>query len=134
MAREISDKDGQSSIYTLILVSQPIEQPPGAKSAEQITYRIGQIVGQLIAGFLAHPERHWPKLFAGEFWSKYPFSLPCFVGAGFALCAVVYAAIVLREVGLPSCGIFLASQTIPLDTLHQNPSPPPIRVSCDRRR
>ena len=55
-------------------------------------------MGQPIGGFLVHPERHWPKLFAGAFWAKYPFSLPCFVGAGFALSAVAYAAIVLEEV------------------------------------
>ena len=61
-------------------------------------YRLGQVVGQPIGGFLAHPERQWPKVFSGKFWAKYPFSLPCFVGAGFALSAVAYAAIVLEEV------------------------------------
>ena len=61
---------------------------------------MGQVVGQPIGGFLAHPERHWPTLFAGKFWAKYPFSLPCFIGAGFAFCAVANAATVLKEVSL----------------------------------
>ena len=67
---------------------------------EQVSYRTGQIVGQPIGGFLAHPERHWPELFAGKFWAKYPFSLPCFFGAGYALCVIAYASIVLKEVHL----------------------------------
>ena len=131
MAGEMSDKDSQSNIYTLLMVSQPIEQPPSAKSAEQIAHRMGQIVGQLISGFLAHPERHWPKLFAGEFWAKYPFSLPCFVGAGFALCAVAYAAIVIKGVGLPLIPTISSLSDISSRPLHQNPSPPPIRVVVD---
>jgi len=119
MAGEMSDEDSQSNIYTLLMVSQPIEQPPSAKSSEQVAYRMGQIVGQPISGFLAHPERHWPRLFAGKFWAKYPFSLPCFVGAGFALCAVAYAAIVLKEVGLP-----LMPNISSLSGVSSRPSPP----------
>ena len=76
-------------------------------------------MGQPIGGFLSHPERHWPKIFAGEFWVKYPFSLPCFVGAGFALSAVAYAAIVLEEVGLPPGYNRFASHMLLLDPLHQ---------------
>ena len=92
-------------------------------------YRIGQVVGQPIGGFLAHPERHWPKTFAGKFWAKYPFSLPCFVGAGFAFSAVTYAAIVLKEVRISrrlqsSCISQDSSRPFPLGviaTIHRIP-------------
>lgn len=90
-------------------------------------YRIGQIVGQPIGGFLAHPERHWPKIFAGTFWAKYPFSLPCFVGAGFALSAVAYAAIVLEEVHLSHR---LQSSCISCDS--SRPFPPEVIVTVRR--
>ena len=89
---------------------------------------MGQVVGQPIGGFLAHPERHWPKVFAGTFWAKYPFSLPCFVGAGFALSAVAYAAIVLEEVRFPLGHNPLASYVLLLDSLPQESSPPSIEV------
>jgi hypothetical protein len=101
MAGEISDKDSQSRVYTLIAVGHPRRgHPASSKPTMQVSYRIGQTVGQPIGGLLAHPERRWPELFAGGFWAEYPFSLPCFVGAGFALCAVAFAAIELEEVGL----------------------------------
>jgi hypothetical protein len=89
---------------------------------------MGQVVGQPIGGFLSHPERHWPKAFAGKFWAKYPFSLPCFVGAGFALCAVSYAAIVLEEVRFPFGYNPLTSHMFLLDPRHQESSPPFIEV------
>ncbi|KAF9518491.1 hypothetical protein BS47DRAFT_1358788 [Hydnum rufescens UP504] len=67
-----------------------------------ITYRLGQIIGLPLGGFLAHPERQFPNtFFDGPFWQKYPFVLPCFVGAAFALFAVVLGSFFLEET-LPS--------------------------------
>ncbi len=86
-------------------------------------------MGQPIGGFLAHPERHWPKVFAGEFWAKYPFSLPCFVGAGFALCAVAYATIALKEVRLPFGYNLLASHVIHVSS---RPFPPRVIAAIHR--
>jgi hypothetical protein len=56
-------------------------------SLDRITYRR-----------LSSPsERHF-SLFSGKFWRAYPFALPCFVGAGFAISAVIVGSIFLKEV------------------------------------
>ncbi|KLO14776.1 MFS general substrate transporter [Schizopora paradoxa] len=52
-----------------------------------IAYRMGQIVGQPIGGVTSHPERQL-SLFDTPFWNKYPFALPCFISAAFAIVAV----------------------------------------------
>lgn len=63
-----------------------------------ISFRIGQIIGLPLGGFLSHPERHSPGLFGGAFWRAYPFALPCFVGAGIAIVAVLLGIIYVEEV------------------------------------
>jgi hypothetical protein len=71
-------------------------------------YRLGQIIGLPLGGFLAHPERQFPNtFFDGPFWQKYPFVLPCFFGAAFALFAVALGTIFLDEVrcGTPSSSL-----------------------------
>jgi len=47
----------------------------------QIFWRIGSLVGPLMGGALAEPQDRWPKLFAGSFWGRYPYFLPCAVSA-----------------------------------------------------
>jgi len=34
-----------------------------------------------MGGTLARPQDRWPNLFAGQFWAKYPYFLPCAVAA-----------------------------------------------------
>lgn len=63
-----------------------------------LTYRLGQIIGLPLGGFLAHPERHFPSIFSTPFWLYYPFLLPCLVGAGFAFLGVLLGLIFLKEV------------------------------------
>lgn len=58
---------------------------------------MGQIVGQPIGGLLSHPERNIP-FFDTPFWNKYPFALPCFISAGFAVFALIFGALVIEEV------------------------------------
>lgn len=65
-----------------------------------IAYCAGQIMGQAFGGILAHPERRFP-LFDHPFWRRYPFALPCFVGAGYAFFFAIFGFLVLRET-LPS--------------------------------
>ncbi|KAF8311040.1 MFS general substrate transporter [Clavulina sp. PMI_390] len=81
MLGELTDKSTQDQAFVGLILS----------------YRIGQIVGLPIGGFLAHPERTWAKLFDGGFWRDYPFALPCFVGAGFAFFAVGCGMLFLPE-------------------------------------
>jgi len=61
-----------------------------------IAYCAGQILGQAFGGILAHPERHF-KLFDSPFWYRYPFALPCFVGAGYAAFWAITGFLTLRE-------------------------------------
>jgi MFS family permease len=65
-----------------------------------IFYRLGQVIGQPLGGFLAHPERNFP-IFRSQFWYDYPFSLPCFVAAGVAIIAIILGSLFLEET-LPS--------------------------------
>ena len=81
MAAEMSTKVDEAQIFTWIGVA----------------YRTGQVLGQPIGGALAHPERRFPKLFNTEFWRAYPYALPCFVAAGYALLCALVGQIVLKE-------------------------------------
>jgi len=80
MLAEITDKSEQGT----------------ALSGFSIAYRMGQIVGQPIGGLLSHPERNIP-FFDTPFWNKYPFALPCFISAGFAVFALIFGALVIEE-------------------------------------
>ena len=81
MAAEMSSKSDEAHIFTLIGVA----------------YRTGQVLGQPVGGALSHPERQFPKLFDTDFWRAYPYALPCFVGAGYALLCALVGQIVLKE-------------------------------------
>lgn len=50
-----------------------------------------------LGGLLAHPERNF-SLFRTKFWIEYPFVLPCFVAAGFAVFVVILGFFFLEEV------------------------------------
>lgn len=62
-----------------------------------ISFRLGQIVGQPVGGGLSHPEKRWPRLFGNPFWRSFPYALPCFVGAAYAVITVIVGQIVLKE-------------------------------------
>ncbi|KIM24918.1 hypothetical protein M408DRAFT_26703 [Serendipita vermifera MAFF 305830] len=81
MVAEMSSKSEESYIFTLLGVA----------------YRTGQVLGQPIGGALAHPERRFPELFGSAFWRKYPYALPCFVGAAYALVCAFIGQLVLKE-------------------------------------
>jgi MFS family permease len=81
MASEMSTKETESYIFTMI----------------GVVYRTGQILGQPVGGSLSHPERHFPALFDHPFWRAYPYALPCFVGAAYALVCAILGQIILRE-------------------------------------
>src|SRR5258708_8486848 len=71
-----------------------------AFAAVSIRYRMGQIIGLPLGGYLAHPERQWPQLFSGSgawggFWKSYPFIFRCLVGAAFAFMRVLLWLFVL---------------------------------------
>jgi MFS family permease len=90
-----------------------------AFSALTLAYRVGQMVGLPIGGFLAHPERHFPSVFNTAFWLYYPFLLPCLAGAGFALLGATLGLIFLKEVSsclIPS--LFCPSINSPARRLH----------------
>ncbi|KAG1740067.1 MFS general substrate transporter [Suillus lakei] len=46
-----------------------------------IIWCLGGFFGFVIGGTLARPQDRWPNLFAGQFWTKYPYFLPCAIGA-----------------------------------------------------
>ncbi|KAG2128576.1 MFS general substrate transporter [Suillus clintonianus] len=46
-----------------------------------ITWCIGGFFGFMMGGTLARPQDRWPNLFAGQFWAKYPYFLPCAIAA-----------------------------------------------------
>lgn len=63
----------------------------------QAVIPIGAAVGPLYGGILAKPHDHWPGLFSGIFWQKYPYFLPCIVSALLAAVVLVVAALFLKE-------------------------------------
>ncbi|KAG1742471.1 major facilitator superfamily domain-containing protein [Suillus lakei] len=58
---------------------------------------IGSFFGPLMGGTLARPQDHWPALFSGTFWGKYPYFLPCAVAACLLVLALVVMSIFLEE-------------------------------------
>lgn len=42
-----------------------------------------------MGGALARPQDRWPNIFAGQFWAKYPYFLPCAVAASVVLVSFV---------------------------------------------
>lgn len=88
-----------------------------------VAYRTGQTIGLPIGGFLAHPERQWPRAFDNDFWRTYPYDLPCFVGAGTAFFAVFWGMIFVKEVrptGARSDAVsaFWVSRFVPSERIH----------------
>jgi MFS family permease len=81
MASELVSKEMETHVFSTLSAS----------------YRIGQVVGQLFGGTLAHPDTKFPVLFSTPFWKQYPYGLPCFVGAGYSLVCAILGQIILKE-------------------------------------
>jgi len=64
------------------LIAEKIEPKHGVHGFHSVKYRIGQTVGLPIGGLLSNRKDAGGDCH-NEFWSMYPFALPCFVGAGF---------------------------------------------------
>ncbi|KAJ7473393.1 major facilitator superfamily domain-containing protein [Mycena latifolia] len=58
-----------------------------------VVWDVGAAFGPLVGGLLARPQDHFPRLFSGTFWSRFPYFLPSLVVAGFLFlaCFVVLA-------------------------------------------
>ncbi|KAJ7434859.1 major facilitator superfamily domain-containing protein [Mycena latifolia] len=58
-----------------------------------VLWDVGAAFGPLVGGLLARPQDHFPRLFSGIFWSRFPYFLPCLAVAGilFLTCFVVWA-------------------------------------------
>jgi MFS family permease len=54
-----------------------------------ITWCFGSFLGFVMGGALARPQDRWPNIFAGQFWAKYPYFLPCAVAASVVLVSFV---------------------------------------------
>lgn len=70
-----------------------------------VAYRVGQIIGLPIGGYLAHPEINFPRVFGeegiigfGGFWKRWPYVLPCVVGGTGTIAIVIVGYFVLEEV------------------------------------
>ncbi|KAG1767177.1 MFS general substrate transporter [Suillus placidus] len=63
-----------------------------------IAWCFGGFFGFVMGGTLARPQDRWPNLFAGQFWAKYPYFLPCAVAA-----SVVFVSFML---------VFLLEETL----------------------
>ena len=48
---------------------------------------------------MSHPQDRWPGLFSHNFWSEYPYFLPCLVVAALALFVFTATALFFEEVG-----------------------------------
>lgn len=99
MLAELTDKSNQAAAFSMLVVG--LCHSPWMTSIQylcQVSYRLGQISGQPIGGYLSHPER-LSSIFDVEFFRTYPFSLPCLVVAVVAVCTAAAGLFMLQEVG-----------------------------------
>jgi MFS family permease len=81
MANELASKESEAHIFSM----------------REIASRIGQALGQLVGGTLAHPETKLPVMFNTPFWTEYPYALPCFMGAIYSLICAMMGQLILKE-------------------------------------
>ncbi|KAM3589630.1 hypothetical protein VKS41_000488 [Umbelopsis sp. WA50703] len=69
---------------------------------------VGSVLGPMLGALLVKPVEHFPGFFSWlncpaitNFFSQYPYSLPCIVGSSFCLCGAVFGYFFLEET-LPS--------------------------------
>lgn len=98
MLGEMTDKANESKAFSVFAVrSLPITLFFKFELPSQISYRIGEIIGQPLGGLLSHPERHF-SFFDTEFWRQNPFALPCLIASAFAVASVIMGYFNLNEV------------------------------------
>ncbi|KAF8585705.1 MFS general substrate transporter [Ramaria rubella] len=83
---------------TKIMIGEQSDRSNQARAFQWmgIAYRLGQIVGHSLGGFLAHPARTF-SFFQTKFWYEYPFALPCFFASAFAFFSVIIGCFTLQE-------------------------------------
>ncbi|KAH7106549.1 major facilitator superfamily domain-containing protein [Auriculariales sp. MPI-PUGE-AT-0066] len=87
-----------SAMRTMMSEGLPREHHGLGFAGLSLSYRTGQIIGLPLGGFLAHPDKSIGGPFRSPFWADtYPFALPCVVGGGLALVAVVISQIYMHE-------------------------------------
>lgn len=52
----------------------------------------------MIGGALEHPQRHFPNIFPGAFWSQFPYFLPSGIAAAFSVICFLTILFFLKEV------------------------------------
>jgi len=62
-----------------------------------VPWAVGSSFGALTGGWLARPHDHFPNIFHDEFWTSYPYFLPCLVMASLAIFACFVVGRYLRE-------------------------------------
>ncbi|KAG1770919.1 major facilitator superfamily domain-containing protein [Suillus occidentalis] len=62
-----------------------------------IAWSLGATLGPMIGGALEHPQQHFPNIFPGAFWSRFPYFLPSAVAAAFAVTCFLTILLFLKE-------------------------------------
>ncbi|OAX38190.1 MFS transporter [Rhizopogon vinicolor AM-OR11-026] len=62
-----------------------------------LAWSLGNAVGPVIGGTLEHPDKRFPNVFRGEFWSQFPYFLPSAVAAAFAMICFLTILFFLNE-------------------------------------
>eukprot|EP00998_Keelungia_sp_KM082_P011031 NODE_725_length_1682_cov_57.333119_g715_i0.p1 GENE.NODE_725_length_1682_cov_57.333119_g715_i0~~NODE_725_length_1682_cov_57.333119_g715_i0.p1 ORF type:complete len:521 (-),score=101.64 NODE_725_length_1682_cov_57.333119_g715_i0:118-1653(-) len=70
-----------------------------AMSIMSSCWGIGNIIGPIIGGFLAFPDRRWPTVFGHGIWPRYPALLPCLFIAVWNLVALAGCVFFIHETG-----------------------------------
>ncbi|KAK9727657.1 hypothetical protein K7432_001641 [Basidiobolus ranarum] len=79
---EITDDTNRAKAFTLL----------------PLVWGVGSVVGPLLGGLLSEPASQYPSIFGGnEFLIRYPYFLPCAIGACISLAGSIFGAIYLEE-------------------------------------
>ena len=86
-------------IRTMVAEMVPYKElQPKAFSVMPLVWTIGSIFGPSFGGALANPSLNYPKMFGGsEFFKKFPYALPNFLGAAFFLVGLSAGILFLKE-------------------------------------
>ncbi|TDL22143.1 MFS general substrate transporter [Rickenella mellea] len=98
VTRCLGGTSGGSWSATKIMLAEMTDKTNQGRafSGLSVSYRLGQLIGQPLGGYLSHPERRW-SWFQSPFWYDYPYSLPCFVAGAFAITAVIFGYFFIQE-------------------------------------
>ena len=76
---------------------------------------LGRTIGPIIGGFLSSPAQHYPAVYGGTIFDKYPYALPSLVISGYCILVLVVSVFLLPETLPPdrisnSCCVFRTRQ------------------------